>query len=169
MMKQMEKFIDKVFGPIALYMSKSPFFQALTDAFMRMTPLTLGASVLMIIGFFPVPAWTTWLNTIGLTEDFIAVQNASINALGLMLAFTFAYSYVKINAKAYDPLISGLLSLASFLMLMPQKFMLYTLADPIVEFPAEGSITSGTELSAFSTKILSLNYHPVCRQTYRNH
>lgn len=29
--------------------------------------------------------------------------------------------------------------------------MLYTLADPIVEFPAEGSITSGTELSAFST------------------
>lgn len=71
--------------------------------------------------------------------------------LGLMLAFTFAYSYVKINAKAYNPLISGLLSLASFLMLMPQKFMLYTLADPIVEFPVEGSITSGTELSAFST------------------
>lgn len=55
----MEKFIDKVFGPIARYMGKSPFFKALTDAFMRMTPITLGASVLMIIGFFPIPAWQT--------------------------------------------------------------------------------------------------------------
>ena len=42
-MKKMEKFIDKFFGPIALYMNSSPFFRALTDSFMRMTPITLGA------------------------------------------------------------------------------------------------------------------------------
>lgn len=53
-MKNKGKFINKFFRPIALYMNKSPFFKALTDAFLRITPITLGASILMIIGFFPM-------------------------------------------------------------------------------------------------------------------
>lgn len=81
-MKNMEKFIDTFFGPMAKYMNKSPFFKSLTDAFIRMTPLTLGASVLMIIGFFPIPMWQKFILSTGIYEDFLAVQNATINALG---------------------------------------------------------------------------------------
>lgn len=150
-MKNMEKFIDKFFGPIALYMNSSPFFRALTDAFMRMTPLTLGASVLMIIGFFPIPAWQNWLVTVGIYEDFVAVQNATINALGLFLAFTFAYSFVKINAPKYNPLVSGLLSLAGFMILIPQKYILYTINGAIEELPSQATIQATKELNAFST------------------
>lgn len=147
----MEKFIDKVFGPIARYMGKSPFFKALTDAFMRMTPITLGASVLMIIGFFPIPAWQTWLKEVGIYSDFLAVQNATINALGLFLAFTFAYSFVKINAKTMNPLIAGLLSLASFMILIPQNYVVYQIGQVVESYPAEATITSASEISAFST------------------
>lgn len=150
-MKNMEKFIDKFFGPIALYMNKSPFFRALTDAFMRMTPLTLGASVLMIIGFFPITSWQNWLIKVGMYDDFLAVQNATINALGLFLAFTFAYCFVKINAPKYNPLVSGLLSLASFMILIPQKFVVYAVDGVVTEFPAKATIQSATEVSAFST------------------
>ncbi|EIB6117796.1 PTS sugar transporter subunit IIC, partial [Enterococcus faecalis] len=150
-MKNMEKFIDKFFGPIALYMNKSPFFKALTEAFMRMTPITLGASVLMIIGFFPIPAWQAWLTSIGVYSDFIAVQNATINALGLFLAYTFAYSYVKINAKEYNPLIAGLLSLASFMIMIPQQFSLFAVKEQLVEFPAKATVESMSTLNAFST------------------
>ncbi|MGC3748864.1 PTS sugar transporter subunit IIC [Enterococcus faecalis] len=150
-MKNMEKFIDKFFGPIALYMNKSPFFRALTEAFMRMTPITLGASVLMIIGFFPIPAWQAWLTSIGVYSDFIAVQNATINALGLFLAYTFAYSYVKINAKEYNPLIAGLLSLASFMIMIPQQFNLFAVKEQLVEFPAKATVESMSTLNAFST------------------
>ena len=150
-MKNMEKFIDTFFGPIALYMNKSPFFKALTDAFMRMTPITLGASVLMIIGFFPIPAWQTWLQTVGLYNDFVAVQNATINALGLFLAFTFAYCYVKIIAKEYNPLIAGLLSLSSFMILIPQQFTLLHATEALTEFPAQATIESATTLNAFSS------------------
>ena len=96
-MGNMEKFIDTVFGPIAMYMNKSPFFKSLTDAFIRMTPLTLGASVLMVIGFFPINAWQTWIKSVGIYDDFVAVQNATINALGLFLAFTFAFCQNKRN------------------------------------------------------------------------
>lgn len=147
----MEKFIDTFFGPIALFMGKSPFFRALTDAFMRMTPLTLGASILMIIGFFPVPSWTKWLTSTGLYEDFMAVQNATLNALGLFLAFTFAYSFVKINAPKYNPLIAAILSVSSFLLLMPQKYILYTLNAPVAEFPSQAMVDSSKEMVAFST------------------
>ncbi len=153
-MKKMEKFIDKFFGPIALFMNKSPFFRALTDSFMRMMPLTLGASVIMIIGFFPLPVWQTWLNEVGMYQDFVAFQNATINALGLFLAFTFAYSYIKINAKEYNPLIAGLISVASFLALIPQQYTLYSVEKNIKEFPVTAVINSATELNAFSTNYI---------------
>lgn len=150
-MKNMEKFIDKVFGPIAMYMNKSPFFKALTDAFIRMTPLTLGASILMIIGFFPITGWQNWIKSVGIYDDFVAVQNASINALGLFLAFTFAYCYVKINAKEYNSLIAGLLSLASFMIMIPQKYVLYNVSGVGAQLPAKGTVQSVADLNAFST------------------
>lgn len=118
---------------------------------MRMTPITLGASVLMIIGFFPIPAWQARLTSIGVYSDFIAVQNATINALGLFLAYTFAYSYVKINAKEYNPLIAGLLSLSSFMIMIPQQFNLFAVKEQLVEFPAKATVESMSTLNAFST------------------
>ena len=150
-MDNMEKFIDTVFGPIAMYMNKSPFFRSLTDAFIRMTPLTLGASVLMIIGFFPITAWQTWIKSVGIYDDFVAVQNASINALGLFLAFTFAYCFVKINATKYNPLVAGLLSLASFMMMIPQKYTLYNVTGVGAQLPAKGTVQSVADLNAFAT------------------
>ena len=150
-MENMEKFIDTVFGPIAMYMNKSPFFRSLTDAFIRMTPLTLGASVLMIIGFFPITAWQTWIKSVGIYDDFVAVQNASINALGLFLAFTFAYCFVKINATKYNPLVAGLLSLASFMMMIPQKYTLYNVTGVGAQLPAKGTVQSVADLNAFAT------------------
>src|SRR5574337_476691 len=150
-MDNMEKFIDTVFGPIAMYMNKSPFFRSLTDAFIRMTPLTLGASILMIIGFFPITAWQTWIKAVGIYDDFIAVQNATINALGLFLAFTFAYCFVKLNAPKYNPLVAGLLSLASFMIMIPQKFALYTVTGVGAQLPAKGTVQAVADLNAFAT------------------
>ena len=153
-MEKMEKFIDTFFGPIALYMNSSPFFRALTDAFMKMTPLTLGASVLMIVGFFPIPAWQEWLINVDVYTDFIAVQNATINALGLFLSFTFSYCFIKINAKEFNALIAGLLSLASYMILIPQQYVLYSLEDVTNAFPITTTVTSATDLHAFSTEYI---------------
>lgn len=55
MMDKLEIFLNKFLGPIANWMNKSKFFSALSEAFMRTTPVTLGAAVLMIIGNFPIP------------------------------------------------------------------------------------------------------------------
>jgi len=65
-MNTMEKYIDKIFGPVALFMNNSLFFRALTDSFMKMTPLTLGAAVLMVVRpSSPIPSWMAWLSETG--------------------------------------------------------------------------------------------------------
>ncbi len=147
-MKHLERFIDKFLGPIALYMSNSKFFSALTEAFMRTTPITLGASVIMIIGNFPVPSWVAWLQKIGIYQEFVAAQGATLDALAIFVAFNFAYCFVK--KTEYNPLAAGLLSVASFLMLMPQSYVLYNVQGTAAQYPAEMTVNSMASLSAFS-------------------
>ncbi|MFD2388146.1 hypothetical protein [Enterococcus rivorum] len=118
-MEKLEAFLNKFLGPIANWMSNNKFFSALSEAFMRTTPVTLGAALLLIIGNFPIPAWFNFVAESGLKVHFDAVIGGTINAISLFLVFNFAYVYAK-NAKQ-NPLTAGLLALGSFLILMPQK------------------------------------------------
>jgi len=86
-MAALEKFLDKFLSPVATFMSNSLFFATLSEAFMRTTPVTLGASILMIIGNFPVPGWTDYLTSVGLYVHFIALQGATLNIIGVFVAF----------------------------------------------------------------------------------
>ncbi|QIK69491.1 PTS sugar transporter subunit IIC [Erysipelothrix sp. HDW6C] len=118
-MKLIEKFLNKIIAPIANYMSQSLFFGSLSEAFMRTTPITVGASVLMIIGNFPVPAWIEFITNLGLMEHFNAVVGASTNAIAIFVVFNFAYIYA--TKSKQNGLSAGLISLASFFILIPQK------------------------------------------------
>lgn len=118
-MKSLEKFLNRFIGPVANYMGQSKFFSSLAEAFMRTTPVTIGAAVLMVIGNFPVPSWIEFMNTTGMSVHFDAIIGASTNAISLYVVFIFAYIYAK--KSNYDGLSAGLISLASFLILIPQK------------------------------------------------
>lgn len=121
-MEKFERFLNKFLGPIANYMAQSKFFGSLAESFMRVTPITLGAAVLMIIGNFPNPAWSGaegFLVTNGLAPHFDAVIGSTMGVISLYVVFNFAYTYA--NKSGYDPLSSGLIALASFFIIMPQK------------------------------------------------
>lgn len=120
-MKNLEKFLNKFIAPVAKWMNNNMFFSSLAEAFMRITPITLGGAVVLLIGNFPIPAWTNFLNKIGFSASFTAAQNATMNCLALFVVFDFAYVYAK-KAK-FDPLPAGLLSIAAFFTLMPQDYM----------------------------------------------
>lgn len=148
-MERLEKFMDKYLGPVANYMSNSPFFSALTDAFIKTTPITLGVSVLMIIGNFPWPGWIDWLREIGLYQHFVAAQGATIHFIGIFVVFNFAYAYTK-KTSEYNAQIAGLIAIASFLILIPQEYVLYTVNGNIgTEFPVDAVITGMNEMKAF--------------------
>ncbi len=148
-MKNIETILDKFLGPIANWMSQNKFFAALAEAFMRTTPITLGASFLMLIGNFPIPAWIRFLNNVGLSSHFTAVVGGSFNALSLFVAFNFAYVYVK-NQKE-SPLTPGLLSTASFLILAPQILQVPVLEKAVTEFPSSATVTAVNQTEAFQT------------------
>ncbi len=149
-MKTLEKFLDKFLGPVANFMSGSPFFMAMTDAFVKTTPITLGAAILLIIGNFPVESWIKWLGTIGLTPHFAAVQGAALYVISIYVVFNFAYAYTK-RTSSYNPQIAGLLAIAGFILLMPLSYVLYSFQGVLgSDFPQQVTVTGQTALNAIS-------------------
>lgn len=148
-MENLEKFLNKFLGPIASWMSTNKFFSALSEAFMRTTPVTLGAAVLMIIGNFPIPAWVAWVESVGLKVHFDSVIGATINAISIFVVFNFAYIYAR-NEKE-NPLTAGLLAVASFFILMPQQIEVPILEKTVSNFPGEAIVTGIENKEAFGT------------------
>lgn len=150
-MQKLEKILNKFLGPFATFMSNNMFFKTLAEAFIRLSPITLGAAFIMIIGNFPIPAWIEWLKSVGLYDHFAAVQGASLNAIALFIVFNFAYYYVKEAAKNLNPMTAGLIAIANFLIVMPQKYLIPQLDHQATEFPAKVVETGVQNLSAFGT------------------
>lgn len=148
-MDKLEKVLNKFLGPIATYMNNSLFFSSLSEAFMRITPITLGGAVVLLIGNFPIPAWINFLETIGWNIHFIAAQNATMNAISLFIAFNFAYVYAK--RSNYEALSAGLLSVGAFLILMPQNYSIYQFVTSPEAFPSEVTVTEASQITAFGT------------------
>ena len=117
-MNGFEKFLNKYLAPIANKMNANTFFSTLAGAFMRTLSVTIGVSVILIIYGLPIPAWQQYIYGSDLNNQFNAAINASMNALGIYVAFNFVYLYAK--QKKMDGLNAGLLSVVGFLMLMPQ-------------------------------------------------
>lgn len=117
-MKSLEKFLNRFLGPVANYMSQSLFFSTLSEAFMRITPVTIGAAVIMIIGNFPIQGWLDLMISTGLNVHFDALIGATTGIISLFVTFNFAYTYA--NKCNYDGLSAGLISLASFFIVIPQ-------------------------------------------------
>lgn len=84
-------------------------------------PLTLGASLFSILANFPVPSVNTWLNEIGLAQQFNAVMGGTLNIIALLIAVSIPYTYTKLLEKSSaNPFMAAFLCLASFVILMPQ-------------------------------------------------
>lgn len=115
------KFEEKLMGilqPIAQKVNANQTLRAIAEGFLRTTPITIGVAFFAIIGTMPIPSYTNWLETIGLKEVFDAVLGASTNVLSLYVSFSIAYCLAK--NKKQNGLTAGFLSMASFIILMPQ-------------------------------------------------
>lgn len=119
MMEKLEYFLNKFIGPIAQKSNNNHSLQAIAEGFVRTTPITIGIAAFAIIGNFPIPAWLSWLEEVGLKAHFDAVLNASTNALALYVVFSIAYCYSRRRKK--EPITAGFLALLSFLIVIPQS------------------------------------------------
>lgn len=116
-----EKFEDKLMqfiGPMAMVVNSNKTLSAIAEGFMRTTPITLGIALFAIVGSLPIPGWVEWITANGIKETFDAALGASTNVLSLYIAFSIAYCFAK-NAK-HNAITAGFLSMAGFIILMPQ-------------------------------------------------
>lgn len=110
--------LEKVLIPISTKIGSNKVLKGLSEGMIMTLPLTLGASLFMVLGNFPVPAFSNWLNAIGVGAQLNAIAGGTLSILALYISFTVAYSYAKqLKAEATT---AGILSLASFLIIMPQ-------------------------------------------------
>jgi PTS system cellobiose-specific IIC component len=121
-MSNFQATIEQKVVPVMSKISSNHVIMSITAGMMATMPLTLGTSIVAIIANFPITAWTNWLATTGINVHTSAVIGGTTELLGLFLAFIIAYNYGKL--KGSNPMTAGVLSLGSFLILMPQKYKL---------------------------------------------
>lgn len=119
MMEKIEAFLNRFIAPIAKVLGENDFVQAVAEGFMRTAPITFGVFLFAVIGNLPIESLNAFLESSGLKESITAVFNAGMNVLALYASFTIAYSYAK--RKKENAVSAGLLSMMSFLVVIPQK------------------------------------------------
>ncbi len=110
--------LEKAMSPFTNFVNTNKSVQAITSGFISANPIILGAALFAIIANFPIPAWTSFLSETGVAVHLSAIIQATSNLLALYVVFAIAYRYAK--SEGEDALTSGILSVASFVIIMPQ-------------------------------------------------
>lgn len=116
--EKFEAVLMKVIGPVATAVNNNKTLGAIAEGFMRTIPITLGLALFAIAGSLPIPGWSDWIAGNGIKNSLDAALGASTNVLSLYIAFSIAYCYAK-RVKE-NAITAGFLSLAAFVVLMPQ-------------------------------------------------
>lgn len=121
-MSGFRSYIEEKVIPATTKLSGNKVIKSLTSAMMATMPLTLGTSIIAIIGNFPVASWTKFLAEIGVADDTSAIIAGTTSILAIFLSFLVAYYYAQFNNK--NAITSGVLGLGAYLALMPQNMAL---------------------------------------------
>lgn len=115
--QKLQNLLEKLINPLAIKLNNSLYIKALTEGFLASIPITIGTAVIAVLANLPIDSWTAFLNQSGLyqvAQDFIAM---TMSLLAIYISFTISLSLSKKKTK--NALISSVLTVASFLALMP--------------------------------------------------
>lgn len=104
---------------VAQWMTQNKYIQALIGGMMSIMPIMLGVAAVAVLVNLPFDGWQYFLeNTAGLHGHMNDLLAATSTLTALYISFAIAYHFAK-NEGA-NGLMTGILSVASFLVLMPQ-------------------------------------------------
>lgn len=126
-MNRFEQLLNDKLMPLAEKLTKNNILGALMEGFIRTSPITLGIAFITIIGNFPIPQWTQWLEEIGIMSHVTAITNGATGVLTLYVIYSLSMAYAKrIHVNERN---SALISLAFFIMIMPQTIDITSVQD----------------------------------------
>lgn len=116
-MNNISRMIEEKIVPFASKLAENDFIAAISAGMMGVLPITLGTSVIAILGNLPIDALTQFLMNTGLygtVQDFIAL---TMSLTAIYMTFTIGYSFA--NRRGKNALTGGVLSAAAFISLLP--------------------------------------------------
>lgn len=120
-MEKLEQFLSSRLLPMSEKLQKNKVLAALMEGFIRTSPITLGIAFITIIGNFPFPGWIDFLKNVGIFPHVEAITNGATGVFSLYVVYSLAFSYAK--QLGTNERNASIISLASFIMLMPQSVM----------------------------------------------
>ncbi|WKF85264.1 PTS sugar transporter subunit IIC [Lacticaseibacillus pantheris] len=115
-------FIETYLMPVAVKLGSFKPLIAIRDGITLAMPLIMIGSFFLILGNFPITAWTNWITNTSLqgvtvADIFSKINNGSFGLLGMVAAFGIASSY----AEQYetDGKSAGIIAVASFFVVTP--------------------------------------------------
>lgn len=128
-MNRFEKLLNDKLMPLAEKMTKSKILGSLMEGFIRCSPITLGIAFITIVGNFPIPGWTKWLEAVGLMQHVNAITNGATGVLTLYVIYSLATAYAKrVNVNERN---AAIISLAFFIMVIPQSVTTLVMKDGV--------------------------------------
>ena len=109
-------YLENYFMPIAAKMANQRHLKAIRDGIITTMPLMIIGSVFMIIAFPPVPILAEFMEPY--VSDLVIPTHATFELMSIVAVFAIAYNL----GKSYnlDGLTSGVLALASFILVTPR-------------------------------------------------
>ncbi len=117
-MSKFQSILERFVGPLAEKMSENKTIQSITNGMMSVLPISLGIAFIAIIGQFPFEPWQNLLADLALTQIISDFINITSGLYAIYIVITIAYETAKI--EEVSPLTPTILSLAFFLILIPQ-------------------------------------------------
>ena len=104
-------------APLAGRMGQNKVLQAISQGMVMTMPLTIGMAVVAIVINLPIPGLSDWMQASGVAATANEMINSSMSLLAIYVSFLIAYVYAKNDGM--NGVTAGVLSMASFLMLVP--------------------------------------------------
>ncbi len=155
MFDKFQQGLEKFIGPIAERMQRSKIITALTNGMMAVLPVSLGVAFIAIVGNFPIPFWQEFLTNIGLAPIIQEVIAMTSGLYAIYIVCTIAYETAKIEEQ--NPITSVILSLAFFLILVPQ-FSIEQEGMPVVMIKTASIGTDGIFVAILVGLLVTLLY-----------
>lgn len=124
----MGEFLNNKVVPAIMTFINTKAMRALKDGIMYSMPMIIVGAVFMLIGNFPVPAFTEWLSQVGLSSTLSQLSDSTFGVIAIIAAVGIAYTYVK--NEGYAGLPAGVIALCTFFILQPSSVDSSLLLNP---------------------------------------
>ncbi|CUP80257.1 PTS system%2C lactose/cellobiose family IIC component [Clostridium baratii] len=121
-MNALSKFIEEKMVPVVSKFASMRYMRALKAGFMVVMPLTIIASVFLLVTDFPIPGYPEFMANIfgeGWDSFLSPAYRATFDIMGLMLAGTVAYKLAEAS-EMEDPLPVMVISIVAYIIVTPK-------------------------------------------------